>query len=492
MEFLRNRKVALTVTQTYQYPDKHTFYRPDSAYPEYYFGEKYLSSSKNEVYAAVRESLHLLGLDAEHYGTEEWNPLKDFVKPGDHVLIKPNLVMDNNPSGEGTDCLYTQPAVVAPMVDYVLIALRGKGKIVIGDAPMQECKFEKLIEESGYKSMIEWYREKGHDVELVDFRELKSDVVNGIRVQKINDNARGRVINLGTDSEFAGTSSEELDKMRITNYDPDILKQHHTVDKNEYYISDYVLNADCVINMPKPKCHRKAGVTISLKNMVGINVRKEYLPHHTMGSVEEGGDEYAKKNAVHRLRSRLWDKRNKLSAQNKLVKARVYNFISKICSAILKMRGLKYFEGSWWGNHTISRTIADLNKILYYADKGGRMQSIPQRKVLIVADMIISGEKEGPVMPSRKEVGMIAAGINPVCFDEAIAGLMGFDKEKIPTLKTARGVKKYPLITSNAEPVFYSNENKYEQHTPEELSPKERLSFIPSRGWKGHIEIKND
>lgn len=488
MDFLRNGKVALAVTQSYQYPDKQTFFRPDSPYPEYYFGEKYLLSSKNEVYAAVRESLHLLGLDDEHYGTKEWNPLKDFIKPGDNVLIKPNLVMDNNPSGEGTDCLYTQPAVVAPMVDYVLIALRGKGRIVIGDAPMQECKFEKLIEESGYKALVEWYIERNVNIELVDFRELKSDVVHGIRVQKINDNAKGTVIDLGTDSEFASECKEELNKMRITNYDPDILKQHHAVGKNEYYISDYVLKADCVINMPKPKCHRKAGVTISLKNMVGINVRKEYLPHHTMGSVEEGGDEYARKNAIQRFGSKLWDRQNKLSAQKKYFKALVCNFIRRICFAILKMSGLKYFEGSWWGNHTISRTIADLNKILYYADKGGKMKPIPQRKVLIVADMIVSGEKEGPVMPSRKEVGVIAAGVNPVCFDEAIATLMGFDKEKISTLKSARAVRKYPFVTPTLDAKYFSNMEKYDQYTPMELTKDAKLKFIPSKGWMGHIE----
>ena len=181
MDFMTSSTVALAVTQCYRYPGKETFFRPDTVYPEYIFGKENLSASKNEVYAAVRESLHLLGLDEEHYGTKLWNPLKDFVKPGYTVLIKPNMVMDVNPSGEGTDCLYTQPSVVAPVVDYILIALQGRGRIIIGDAPMQECKFDKLVEESGYKSLVEWYKKKGIDIELVDFRELRSDVVNGIR-----------------------------------------------------------------------------------------------------------------------------------------------------------------------------------------------------------------------------------------------------------------------------------------------------------------------
>ena len=81
---------------------------------------------------------------------------------------------------------------------------------------------------------------------------------------------------MGMESEFSSEDSGTLEKLRITNYDPAILKQHHTENKHEYYISDYLLNADCVINMPKPKSHRKAGVTIALKNLIGINVRKEF------------------------------------------------------------------------------------------------------------------------------------------------------------------------------------------------------------------------
>ena len=51
--------------------------------------------------------------------------------------------------------------------------------------------------------------------------------------------------------------------------------------------------------MPKPKCHRKAGMTSALKNFVGANVRKEFLPHHTMGSIKEGGDEYFVTSKIH-------------------------------------------------------------------------------------------------------------------------------------------------------------------------------------------------
>lgn len=491
MDFMSNGTVAVIQTHCFGYPDKANLFRPDRSYPEYPHGTDCISPVKNGIYAAVRKSFYFMGLDKENYGTKEWNPLKDFIKPGDSVLIKPNLVMDHNPCGAGTDCLYTHPSVVAPVIDYILIALRGSGTITIGDAPVQDCKFEKLIDESGYKALVNWYTKKGYDIHLVDFRELTAKVSGGIHIQEINTRAKGTVIDLGGSSEFADADPESFDKMRITNYDPDLLQLHHSPRKHEYYVSDYLLSADCVINMPKPKAHRKAGVTISLKNMVGMNVRKEYLPHHTMGSSQESGDEYEQKNSLMSLRSKLWDKRNHCSAQGKEASARMYNLFNHLCSAILQISGASHYsEGSWWGNHTISRTIADLNKILYYADKNGVMQPVPQRKILILADMIISGEKEGPLLPTPKQTGMIVAGINPVCFDEAVTTLMGFDIRQIPTLSTARNIKgNYKLVEADTQPVFYSNVSEWNKKTISSVDKATLFHFIPTEGWKGHIEI---
>ena len=294
---INRNEVVFYQTKAEKYPDKKYGFRPSTAYPEYLF-KKDISEEKNDVYDGVRETLRLYGADSEHYGTEEWNPLKNLIQPGDNVLLKPNMVMDYNRSGGGTDCLFTQPSIVAAVLDYVFIALKGSGKVTVGDAPMQECKFQKLIEESGYQELIQFYKEKGLDIELVDFRELTTEVKGGVRHQTINKNGKGTIVDLKEESEFAIYNQEHLDRLRITNYSPDRLAKHHCEGRHEYYVSDYVLNADVIINMPKPKTHRKAGVTIALKNLVGINVRKEFLPHHTVGSVEEGGDEYKKKSKI--------------------------------------------------------------------------------------------------------------------------------------------------------------------------------------------------
>lgn len=484
---IKKNDVCLIKTEK-KYPSKKSKWRASERFPEYPFEE--LSEVTNDVYKAVRESFVKLGMDIEHVGSSDWNPLGEIIAPGNNVLLKPNLVMDvNNNKGQGEECLYTQPSVVAAVVDYVVIALRGKGKIIIGDAPMQECIFDNIVK-AGYGELVNFYKSKGIDIELVDFRELTSVQKNGVHVASISTNAKGKVIDLGNESEFYKADNKSFEKYRVTNYDPRIMPTHHNADKNEYYISDYILQADVIINLPKPKTHRKAGVTISLKNFVGANVRKEFLPHHTMGSADENGDEYLKRSVIHGIRSKLLDKKNENEADRNYNIARCYGILIKCCSLLMRLMGqTKYSEGSWYGNNTISRTITDINKIIFYADKNGKLCDTQQRKMLIVADMIVSGESEGPVFPTAKPVGIIATGFNPVCFDNAIAFLMGFDPKKIPTIRLAKNLDPKFRAFEFREVTFCSNDSRYDGKKPEVLGRKGSLNFRPTSGWKGHIEI---
>ena len=485
---MNSSTVSIVRTAKAEYPSVGTLFRPSVFYPEYPFDE--IAETENLVYDAVREGLFLQGYDVENYGKKTWNPLGKVIKPGDRVLIKPNLVMDKNPLNGDTECLYTQPSVVACIVDYVIIALGRSGEIVIGDAPMQECDFQNLLKTSGYEQLIKYYRDKGYNISAVDFRELTSKVVDGVHMSMVSDDAEGKVINLGEDSEFYGISPEKLNEMRITNYDPKILPLHHNGETHEYYISDYVLKSDVIINMPKPKSHRKAGATISLKNFVGVNIRKEYLPHHTKGSVVEGGDEYDKKSVIHALRSKLYDKKNWYEAKKEYRKAKLLKYVIRVCSVGLKLQKNKYAEGSWYGNNTISKTVSDINKIVYYANKEGILQESMQRKVIIVADMIKAGEGEGPVLPTTKECGIIAIGSNPVCFDEVISGIMGFDFEKIPTIVNARSVRgKYPIVEQQLIGLTRSNVVELDGKKVEDIKKGFHFRFCPTSGWKGHIEI---
>ena len=88
----------------------------------------------------------------------------------------------------------------------------------------------------------------------------------------------------------------------------DVLPSDRHVDgRNEYLLSATVLSADLVVNLPKLKTHKKTGVSLALKNLVGINGDKNWLPHHCAGSVAQGGDEFPGARLVDRLRSRATD-----------------------------------------------------------------------------------------------------------------------------------------------------------------------------------------
>ena len=76
--------VAVAQTATAAYPTEPPF-DPPERYPELHPDLWHLDPG-NSVYAGVRETLHLLGLDAARYGTPAWNPMSAFVRPGDRAV----------------------------------------------------------------------------------------------------------------------------------------------------------------------------------------------------------------------------------------------------------------------------------------------------------------------------------------------------------------------------------------------------------------------
>ena len=281
---------------------------------------KKASYERSQVKSAVQQAFRLMGYDAENFGTPVWNPLGGIIKAGDKVLIKPNLVMHCNANSQGgIECLFTQASVVEAVLEYVVRALLpAGGNVVIADAPMQACDFNKLVKDSGYLSMVETFQHHYPQIkfELKDLRGVKSVWKNGFYRYYDNPNAEQKIVRLDKDSEFEGLPPQRIDAMRITCYDPDILRSHHNAARHEYAVAKDILDADVVINMPKPKTHAKAGITCALKNLVGISVRKEYLPHHTNGEYTEesstqGGDAYKSRTIFRRVEDFLLDWKNR-------------------------------------------------------------------------------------------------------------------------------------------------------------------------------------
>ena len=120
---MKDNEVFVYKLNKIEYP-KIKPYHPNQKYPEYKYNE--FSKENNYVYESLRNSLYLMGLDRDHWNTEFWNPFNNIIKPKDIVLIIPNLVINKD---SFLDCLTTHPSIILAIVDYVLIALKGSGKI---------------------------------------------------------------------------------------------------------------------------------------------------------------------------------------------------------------------------------------------------------------------------------------------------------------------------------------------------------------------------
>ena len=111
--------------------------------------------------------------------------------------------------------------------------------------------------------------------------------------------------------------------------------------------------------------------------------------------------------------------------------ARGLSFLGK------KVSGDAYREGSWYGNDTIWRTVLDLNKIVFFADKDGAMRDEPQRRMVVLCDMVTVGQGEGPLLPEPGEWHMLVFCDDPCVNDVAMARMMGTDPSIIPTVGNA-------------------------------------------------------
>ncbi len=474
-------KVAVVKDDELDYCRNAPFH-PHERYPEYPFQE---TGERNDVYRAFRELLFNLGMDRENYGKASWNPLGAVISPGDRVLIKPNMVVHFNPAG-GVEEVITHGSVIRAALDYAWIALKGRGSVTIGDAPDQVADFQKLIEATGLDKIAGFYARKGISVNVLDLRKESGRIsrMGGRKKAALKGDPLGyTVVNLGESSELSDITGS-MDRFRVADYDVHEMSKHHGHDKHEFCIANSVLNADVIISLPKLKTHGKTGMSCALKNLVGINGYKDWLPHYRAGSVDEGGDEYLRRD----LRKAAFQALNERIVSTDSM-ARILPL--KLCSYLIYYSKLAVpfsddiLNGSCHTNDTITRTIADLNKIALYAGRDGRLNDAPVRRFFIVVDGIVGGEKEGPKKPSFKKCGVLAAGYNPVAVDLVCSRIMGFDYRRMPMFDHAMNAKMYKLFEGRAGDIEIMSDRCKRF---EDVYGAFNCGFVPAKGWKGYIE----
>lgn len=469
-------------------------YSPSAVYAEYPFNPEILAGDVNDAYEGVRDVLRLLKFDEEHLGQKDWNPLGGIISPGDTVVLKPNFVRDFRETHPGhEDCLLTHGSVIRAVLDYVFIALKGEGRIIVADAPQNDADFEGICRIVGLDEIKDFYhREANFEIEIYDLRPEKAHKVNGVICghDKLPGDPAGYVkVDLGRHSTFAEV--EHLCHLLYgSEYDTSEICKHHTDGRHEYLISKTILDADCVINLPKLKTHKKTGITVCMKNLVGINGNKNWLPHHRLGTPSQGGDQFADDGVRHRI------ERNVMGSFRKFfpLLGPARKFIAKPLKAV----GQKIFgdtntdtirSGNWYGNDTTWRMVHDLNRILIYADRNGNLQDRPARNIFNIVDGIVGGEGNGPLDPMPKQAGMVLAGENSVAVDLACSRLMGFDYKRLPVLcRALDNNHSLPLTAFRyGDVICRSNAQQYDGPLSE--FDGEGFGFEPHFGWKGHVEL---
>jgi uncharacterized protein (DUF362 family)/poly-gamma-glutamate capsule biosynthesis protein CapA/YwtB (metallophosphatase superfamily) len=477
------------------YPAEPPF-SPGDAYPEYPFGVGTRAKERNSAYEGVRDALRLLGLDAEHHGQRDWNPLGEMVRPGDTVVVKPNLIRDFRETRVGLDdCVITHGAIIRAVLDYVYIALTRVGRIIVADAPQNDADFDAIRRLTGLDEIQEFYRRHaGVEVEVLDLRPQKARKINGVIVghERLPGDPAGYVkVDLGRHSMF--TEVEHLCHLLYgSEYDTSEIRRHHTRGVHEYLVSRTILDADCVINLPKLKTHKKTGITICMKNLVGINGNKNWLPHHREGTLAQGGDQFADDGVKHRIERRLMIGFRYLFPLLGPLQAIVAKPFKAIGQGVFGNTNTATIRsGNWYGNDTAWRMVLDLNRILMYAGRDGHLQDTPARRIFCLVDGIVAGEGNGPLDPTPKAAGVVIAGRNPVAVDFACARLMGFDPTRLPTVKRSFDSHHLPLVSfSDREIVLHSDDGHGcgPAREPGELS----VPFLPHFGWLGHCETRKE
>ncbi len=430
----------------------------------------------------IREALHQAGVERRKNQT----PLADLIHPGMTVLLKPNWVLDYNMSGQTMDCMVTHPHfILAALQEVVLCKPK---RVIIADAPIQGCRFDRLVTTEFRSQLKQMALGYPVDVEVVDLRKM---YVQGVTGEAL---ASGPVLNPRQNAKYVmfDLKQESLleplcrtrPEFRNTCYDPDVMAAAHQAGRHRYVLCQEAFDADVLLNLPKLKAHGKAGLTDALKNLVGLNGDKDYLPHHRVGGAAWGGDCYPGLAPLKRLAEYYLDKANR-----NIGKAAYWGY-SNIHQRLVKWHnkfGESELEGRWYGNDTCWRMVLDLNRILLYGRADGSLSTEPLRKIYSLTDALVAGEKDGPLYPSPISLGVVTFAGSSAYADLVHSALMRFDWQKIPLLRHSFDDFRYRL--SDGTPRECEARFGGRSYSLEDLSSELGLAFQPPRGWIGHVEL---
>ena len=413
------------------------------------------------------------------------------IRPGYTVTIKPNWIAASHKYDEALwEPVITHPAVITAVLRRVLKCLDGRGQVIIADAPQTQTSWSQLMARMTPDLWVKMGAQAGVPVSILDLRDHEWTTRNDVIVQRrtLAGDPRGSTeCDLGAFSEFVGSRPGAKGYFGA-DYDLQETNDVHSNGHHKYRVSRSIIASDVFINLPKLKTHKKAGITCSLKNLVGINTYKNWLPHHAEGTPDEGGDQFPQPGWKAKLEGQLMGGFRRILVRH----GRLGSVLAPVKSVGRSVFGDTrevIRSGNWHGNQTLWRMVLDLNKILFYANPDGTLRE-PEagscKPYISIVDGIVAGEGDGPEAPDAKRTGLLIAGTSPVAVDAVCAKLMGFDWRKIPSLANALAMRRFPIARFQYDEIGVVSSSSDLNRTIVELpvpSP-----FKPHFGWLGHIE----
>jgi len=179
------------------------------------------------------------------------------------VLVKPNMVLSWHPGGDdpNLDTMITNPSVVRAVLDYVAIALKGTGTIIVGECPPPVVRFRQVDSPLGDTSAWAIFTHPGECSCAMSIFVRYGHVITTMAFSKLPKRrvTRSGIYSWRWEGKVPTCDVRKYRKnFRVTNYDHRKMRHYHTVDNDRYLISGTALSADVIITMPKLKTHRKA------------------------------------------------------------------------------------------------------------------------------------------------------------------------------------------------------------------------------------------
>ena len=408
--------------------------------------------------------------------------------PGRLVVVKPNWIQESHEHRPDVwEPVITHPRIVLAIVETLAAYMDGRGTICICDAPHTYADFSAITARGDLEDGIEALRRRWPvlRIELLDLRReiwvRKEEVV--VERHPNPEDPRGYVrFDLARDSLFYDHKGQG--SYYGADYDSTVVNRHHRGEVQEYLLAGSPMACDLFLNVPKLKTHKKTGITCALKNLVGINGDKNWLPHHTEGTPDCGGDEFPAPSFGRLIESRLKRAGQRSALAVPGLGTWAYRKARNLGKRVLGDSETEIRNGNWSGNDTCWRMALDLNRCLLYGNRDGTWREAGARKrYLVIVDGILGGQGNGPLSPEPARAGVLVSSTNPAALDAVAAGLMGFPLDALPIVTRAFDDHRWSIADRRLEDIVVDDARTGRILDLHELAPAIPGGFAPHFGW---------